>query len=409
MPRGGIAAKVSLIQFAASDRCCLYPVLNPLSSNPSNLLLKGMLMPHLRGILSLALASLAFSSLKAQQPTPAHNVLIVMTDGLRWQEVFRGADASLITPKTYWDGRDPEPLRQRFLAASPEDRRAKLLPFLWGILIPHGEIYGDLDAGSDAHVTNGFNFSYPGYSETLTGHGDPRINSNDNKPNPNTTVLEFLNRQPGFQGEVAAFGAWKVIGGIVNAQRCGFPVNVAYDPLNLTPSTQSIEVLNAIKANSPRVWDDESFDALTFHTALEYLKLRKPRVMFLSLGETDDWAHAGNYGEYLLSAQRFDADLAQLWSTVQSMPEYRGNTTLIVLTDHGRGSGSEDWTSHGQKIPDSKNIWIAMLGPGIPAHGIKRNSMPVTQSQIAATAALLLGQNWNATEPKSGKPLPLAP
>ncbi len=378
------------------------------SSNPA-VTLKGLLMPLLCRILSVALAGLACSPLQAQQPAPAHNVFIVMTDGFRWQEVFRGADASLLTPKTYWDGRNPEPLRQRFLAATPEDRRAKLLPFLWRTLIPHGEIYGDLDAGSDAHVTNGFNFSYPGYSETLTGHGDPLIDSNDNKPNPNTTVLEFLNQQPGLQGQVAAFGAWEVIGGIVNAQRCGFPVNVAYDPLNLTPSTPGIELLNAIKAESPRVWDDEAFDALTFHTALEYVKLRKPRVMFLSLGETDDWAHAGNYGEYLLSAHRFDADLAQLWSTVQSIAEYRGNTTLIVLTDHGRGSGSEDWKSHGQKIPDSKNIWIAMIGPGIPTHGIEHSSMPVTQSQIAATAALLLGQNWNATEPKSGKPLPLAP
>jgi hypothetical protein len=366
-------------------------------------------MPRLVCLLSLALATLAPPSAQAQQHTLAHNVLIVMTDGFRWQEMFRGADASLLTPKGYWDGRNPDPLRHQFLATSFEDRRARLLPFLWGTLIPQGLIYGDLDAGSDAHVTNGFNFSYPGYSETLTGHGDLRINSNDNKPSPNVTVLEWLNKQPGFEGQVAAFGAWEVIAGVVNAQRCGFPVNVAYDPLHLTPSTPSLDLINTIKAESSRVWDDESFDAPTFHTALEHLKLRKPRVMFLSLGETDDWAHAGNYGEYLLSAHRFDADLAQLWNTVQSIPEYRGNTNLIVLTDHGRGSGSEDWKDHGQGIPSSRNIWIAMLGPGIPAHGIERDSMPVTQSQIAATAALLLGQNWNATEPKAGQPLPLAP
>lgn len=366
-------------------------------------------MPHLRRLLSLALAALAAPSIPAQQPAPAGNVLIVMTDGFRWQEMFRGADGTLLTPKNYWDGRKVEPLQQQFLAATPEDRRAKLLPFLWGTVIPGGQIYGDLDAGSDAHVTNGFNFSYPGYSETLTGHGDPRINSNDNKPNPNTTVLEFLNQQPGLQGQVAAFGAWEVIAGVVNAGRCGFPVNVAYDPLRLTPSTPTLDLLNALKAESPKVWDDESFDAPTFHTALEYLKQRKPRVMFLSLGETDDWAHGGNYGEYLLSAHRFDADLAELWSTVQSMPEYRGTTTLIVLTDHGRGSGPEDWKSHGQKIPDSKNIWIAMMGPGIPAHGVEHNATPVTQSQVAATAAKLLGQNWNAAEPKAGQPLPLAP
>ena len=366
-------------------------------------------MPRLVCFLSLALATLGLPYAHAQQHTAAHNVLIVMTDGFRWQEMFRGADASLLTPKSYWDGRNPDPLRQQFLGTTPQDRRAKLLPFLWRTLIPQGLIFGDLDAGSDAHVTNGFNFSYPGYNETLIGHGDLRINSNDNKPNPNVTVLEWLNKQPGFENQVAAFGAWEVIAGVVNAKRCGFPVNVAYDPLHLTPSTSSLDLLNAIKAQSPRVWDDESFDALTLHTALEYLKLRKPRVMFLSLGETDDWAHAGNYGEYLLSAHRFDADLAQLWSTVQSIPEYRGNTNLIVLTDHGRGSGPEDWKDHGQKISGSRNIWIAMLGPGIPVHGIERDSMPVTQSQIAATAASLVGQNWNATEPKAGQPLPLVP
>ncbi len=356
-------------------------------------------------VLSLAFAGFIVRTSFAQQPAPAHNVLIVMTDGFRWQEVFRGADAALLTPKTYWKDRNAEPIRQQFFAATPEERRAKLLPFFWGTLVPGGEVYGDLDVGSDAHVTNGFNFSYPGYSETLTGHGDERINSNDNKPNPNTTVLEFLNQQPGLHGQVAAFGAWEVIGGVVNAQRCGFPVNVGYDPLRLTPSSATLDVLNAVKAESPKVWEDESFDAPTFHTALEYLKLRKPRVLFLSLGETDDWAHAGNYGEYLLSARRFDADLAQLWSTVQAMPEYRGNTTLIVLTDHGRGSGTEDWKSHGQKIPDSRNIWIALMGPGIPAHGIEHNSTPVTQSQVAATVARLLGLDWNAAEPKAGPAL----
>ena len=118
-------------------------------------------MPRLSRLLSLALASFMLRSPFAQQPAPAHNVLIVMTDGFRWQEVFRGADAALLTPKTYWGDRKLDPLREQFFAATPEERRAKLLPFLWGTLIPGGEIFGDLDVGSDAHVTNGFNFSYP--------------------------------------------------------------------------------------------------------------------------------------------------------------------------------------------------------------------------------------------------------
>ena len=94
---------------------------------------------------------------------------------------------------------------------------------------------------------------------------------------------------------------------------------------------------------TPRVWDDEPFDVVPFYTALEYLKERKPRVLYISLGETDDWTHEGNYPEYLNAAHRTDEYLQVLWETVQSMPEYRGKTTPIFSPDRGRGDGQK-WT-----------------------------------------------------------------
>jgi Type I phosphodiesterase / nucleotide pyrophosphatase len=335
-------------------------------------------------------------------------VILVMTDGLRWQEVFRGADESLLTPKRYYSGRSVKELQERYLAATPEERREKLMPFLWKTVIPQGQMYGDRDAHSDASVMNGFNFSYPGYNKTLTGHGDPRVNSNDNVPNPNVTVLEWLNKQPGFEAQVAAFGAWNVIAAIVNAGRCGCTVNAGYNPFTMTPMTPRLELLNAWKAEAPQIWDEEPFDAPTFYTAMEYIMAKKPRVLFLSLGETDDWAHAGNYGEYLNSAHRVDSYLEQLWTVLQAMPEYRGNTTLIFLPDHGRGSEPKDWTSHGQKIPDSKYIFMGFMGPQTPALGNRTNVPAVTQSQVAATLAKYLGLDWNAEEPKAGLPVTAA-
>ena len=286
------------------------------------------------------------------------------------------------------------------------------MPFLWSQIVPNGEIYGNHDKGSDAYVTNGLNFSYPGYSETLTGHPDPRITSNDNIPNPNVTVLEWLNRQwqaddPQAHNQTAAFGAWNVFDGIINKQRCGFTVNAGYDPLTTIPMTPQLDLLNRLKDEMPRVWDEEPFDALTFNTAMEYLKAERPRLLFLSLGETDDWAHSGNYGFYLEAAHRVDQYLQTLWAFVQSDPEYRDHTTLIFLTDHGRGLAPLEWKSHGQKIPDSKYIFLAAMGAGVPARGeLGKDAQAVTQSQVAATIAQLFGKDWNQETPAAGKPLP---
>jgi hypothetical protein len=254
-------------------------------------------------------------------------------------------------------------------------------------------------------VTNGLNISYPGYNETLTGFADSRIHSNDNVPNPNVTVFEWLNANPAFTGKVAAFGAWDVFNGIFNRESCGFVVNAGYDPLMEIPLTPELKQLNDLKAETARIWPDEPFDPLPFHTTIEYVKANKPRLLFMGLGETDDWAHAGSYAEYLNAAHLGDSYLRQLWELVQSMPEYRGKTTLIVLPDHGRGVGAQ-WTDHGDKIPESKETWMAFLGPDTPALGERKEATPVTESQVAATLAALLGEDYHAAVPKSGVPIP---
>ena len=39
----------------------------------------------------------------------------------------------------------------------------------------------------------------------------------------------------------------------------------------------------------------------------------------------------------LKAAQRVDRYVQELWETLQAMPEYKGNTSLILAVDHGRG------------------------------------------------------------------------
>jgi hypothetical protein len=354
----------------------------------------------------LFLTVLAGCAVFAQAPPEhkTHHIIFVMTDGLRWQEVFDGADAALMNKK---NGQVPNEadLRKAYWRETPEARREALMPFLWTVIAKQGQIFGNREKGSGAYVTNGMFFSYPGYNETLCGFADPRIKSNDNVPNPNVTVLEWLKNRPTFRGDVGVFGAWEVIASVFNPEHSKLTANAGWDAFTAIPETPQLELLNQMKLETPRVWPDEPFDVIPFHTALEYLKAKKPTILYLSLGETDDWAHAGRYADYLDAAHRADLYLKELWEWAQSAPEYRGNTTLVFSPDHGRGKAPRKWKDHGQKIPDSKYIWMAFLGPDTATLGERTNIPAVTQNQIAATLAAFLGEDYVADVPKAGKPI----
>jgi hypothetical protein len=294
-----------------------------------------------------------------------------------------------------------EPLRRQWWRESPEERRALLMPFLWGTVAKKGRLWGNRAKGHPMRVTNPHHFSYPGYSEMVQGFSDPRIDSNAKRPNPNETVLEWLNRKPDFHGKVAAFGAWDVVPYICNRERCGFYVNAAYEPVTRGKISPRQALLNQLKAEMTRPWDWGPYDSIVVHSALEYVKANRPRVLWVTLGETDEWAHERRYDRYLQSARGTDQCLQTVWETLQSLPEYRGRTTLLVGVDHGRGRAAQDWTSHGAKHPGSDEVWLAGIGPGIPPMGEVTNLAEVRQSQIAATVAALLGENYQYAAPQA--------
>lgn len=354
----------------------------------------------------LGVAGLLAAAAAPAPPAPPSrqtaNVILITTDGLRGQEVFTGAEERLIAKES--GVAEPDALRREFWRETPEARREALLPFLWTVVAREGQLYGNAARGSWARVTNGHNFSYPGYNELLSGAADPRIDSNDKRPNPNVTVLEWLNGREAYRGRVAAFCSWDVFPFIINRERSGVLVNAGWDPV-ADRGRSDLAMLNRLLADTTPAADGVRHDSFTFTAALEHLRAEKPRVMYLALGETDDWAHAGRYDRYLESAHRFDRFVGQLWQELQRTEGYRGRTSLVITTDHGRGIGPEDWKSHGEKIPASQNIWIAVLGPDTPASGERTNVDAVTQSQVAPTVAALLGEDYRAPGPGAAAPI----
>jgi hypothetical protein len=349
-------------------------------------------------------------NLSAQTPSQSvektRYVVLIVADGLRWQEIFTGADESLITSEHGGSWAKPEDLKRQFWRDDVNDRRKALFPFLWGVIAKQGQIFGNQNKGSVARVTNGMAFSYPGYNEILTGVPDPKIDSNEFGVNPSVTVFEWLNKQAGFQGRVAVFGTWNTYKDIFNEKRSNLIMQVGWDlPYADHQLTPRQELLNDLYRNTTRLDEDDVYDSFLQVPLLDFVQAKRPKLLFVGYGETDNWAHSGRYDLVLQSAHEFDHDVEQLWNTMQAIPEYRGTTTFIVTTDHGRGSGLEEWKEHGVDQKGSENIWIAILGPDTKPLGERTNIAPVTQSQIAATIALLFGKDYGKDVPAAGPAL----
>ncbi len=210
------------------------------------------------------------------------------------------------------------------------------MPFFWKTLMAErGSIAGNPSLGSAVRLNNHHRFSYPGYAEILLGEPhDDVINSNAPIRNPYTTVLEAmrdrLNLEP---KQVATVGSWAHFNAIVEHTEGKTFVNAGQEPL----AGPEHQLLNALQTETSIPWDEMRHDAFTFQVAMAVLASNRPRVLYLALGETDDWAHDGRYDRVLEAYARSDRYLAQLWNWLESQPEYKGRTHVLITTDHGRG------------------------------------------------------------------------
>ena len=339
---------------------------------------------------------IAFQSF-SQQKNKTQNVILITFDGLRWQEVFTGIDSALIEDKEFTS--DKENLKRLFWDADEKVRRQKLLPFFWTVMANEGQLFGNRKSRNYVNVTNKQWFSYPGYNEILTGIADSTITSNDKIDNKNITVLELIHKQQPFQGKVAAFGSWDVFPYIINEKRSGIPVNAGFE-LAAGPLSEKENFLNELQPQIPSPWSSVRLDAFTHHYALEHLKNKKPRLLYIAYGETDDYAHDGKYDAYIKSAQQTDKFIEEIWNWIQQEPSYKNKTTLILTTDHGRGVGKQ-WTSHNSEIAGSDEIWIGLIGPDTEKRGEIMSSGQLYQNQVAATLAWFLGFKYE--KPGTGK------
>ena len=334
-------------------------------------------------------------------PHRTRTVVLIVSDGLRWQEIFTGAEEDLLNDKEGGSWLPDDELRRRYWRSTAAERRVALFPFLWGTVAREGQIYGNQALASIAQVSNGKAFSYPGYNEMSTGYPNDAIDSNEFGPNPNATVFEWLNKSPELRGRVAIYGTWSVYDNIFNKARSGLVMQTGWNLPKKAHESARDALLREMFETTTEFDEEDAPNSFLQVPLLDYVRTGKPRVLFVGYGETDNWAHQGRYDLVLDSAHRFDHFVEQLWNTMQAMPQYRGTTTFIITTDHGRGSGLTEWKEHGVEEKGSENIWIAVMGPDTPPLGERAHVAPVAQAQIAATLAAFMGKDYPAAEPKA--------
>ncbi len=345
----------------------------------------------------------SFSS-KAQE-TDNTKVILITLDGLRWQELFSGADPLLVANTAYVS--DTTELKEKFWNENSEVRRETLMPFLWKDVAKMGQVHGNRTLGSKVDLTNTMWFSYPGYNEILTGKADDaRIDSNDKIPNPNTTILEIANKDSKYKGKVAAFGSWDVFPFIVNEERSGLSVNAGFATAQGENLTERERFLNQMQPLIPSPWGSVRLDAFTHYYALEKMKKDHPELIYIAYGETDDFAHDGDYDAYLKSANATDTMIKELWDFTQNDSFYKDNTLFIITTDHGRGTDPlETWKGHGSDVKGAGGVWMILFGKGVAAKGEISQDEQLFSNQIAPTVLEVL--SLSSSDDMEGKVLKL--
>jgi len=128
------------------------------------------------------------------------------------------------------------------------------------------------------------------------------------------------------------------------------------------------------------------------YVARQLMKQQAPSLLWITMHDMDV-AHSGAYSLYIEGIRRTDRLCAELWKTVQSEPEYAGNTTLFILPDFGRDSdqdaGGNGFQHHRTGDPASRTTWMMALGAGV-REGVVYDR-PMQSTDLVPTLGAMMG------------------
>jgi hypothetical protein len=305
-------------------------------------------------------------------------VVLVALDGVRWQDVFQGANRALS--------------RRRGLYPPAWSSPRSLLPNLYRAIDRHGVALGAPGHGAEVSVGGFQLISLPGYLELFAGHPDPGCTSNECVRPPARTIVDDVVDSSGTD-DVAVVTSWPNVARASSADPSRFAVTAGRRRVECASDLLAIPGMAPLLDEGMRAGafpgeGDYRPDAFTGPIALRVLEATQPRFLFVGLGDADEYAHRSDYPRYLQAIHDSDAFLGQLDDALAGMGERGRHTTVIVTTDHGR---SRDFRDHGSRYPESARIWLVASGDDVHARGFADAARRYTLSDVAPTVRSLLG------------------
>lgn len=278
------------------------------------------------------------------------------------------------------------------------------LPYFWSKLADEGVVFGKKEVGSQMTVSNTANISLPGYMSIMAGATTPCVTNHCARTSDETLGERLVRELKLKREQVASISSWKKIPLAFESREGTTFTNGGFDALNDGAEDDAeLEAINAAQVSDIPTWQENRFDKYTYAHAMRYLKRHRPRFLYISINDTDDWAHNGDYPRYLESMRVYDGWLREIVETLESMGGYGKETTILLSTDHGRGDG-ENWKHHSSTLPESRDIFLYARGPRTATTGIVQGGPAYSHSDIRPTIEALFGLNPLSCE-SCGKPI----
>jgi hypothetical protein len=277
-------------------------------------------------------------------PGATQNVIIVIIDGIRYDEVTE-----------------------------------EYMPYTLGSLKPQGTFYTNFYNTALTSTTPGHQTIITGVRQLLKNNRHLKTRQRTKEPN----IFEYCRKELGIPMEKT----WIV---------AGKQGNLEYLDYSLHPDYGYAYRSSIYRENDEHLFSPEDVEG--YHPTDEQIRdvafdrmATHPSLMLINLKDVDAMGHTGDFEKYTQAIITADRIVYDLWQKIQSDIDYAGKTTLIITTDHGRhsdGVGS-GFKGHGGYSRGDRHLIFLALGPDIKEDTVIDTRRD--QIDIVPTIGALLG------------------